>query len=77
LKTETSGVDKVIHSIRYYKRIRIIRSSSRRETIRSVLRFLARNLQRMDYGEYRRRGLLIGSGVVEGACKAGAGAILL
>jgi hypothetical protein len=69
LKTETGGVDKVIHSIRYYKRIRNIRSSSGREIIRSVLRFLARNRQRMDYAEYRRRGLPIGSGVVEAACK--------
>jgi hypothetical protein len=69
LKTEIGGVDKVIHSIRYYKRTRAIRSSSRRDTIGRVLRYLGRNRQRMKYAEYRRRGLPIGSGVVEAACK--------
>lgn len=69
LKTEDGGVDRIIRSIRYYRKSRKIRSAQKLETIRTALRYFTRNRQRMDYAEYRRRGLPIGSGVVEAACK--------
>lgn len=69
LKKDDDGVEKVIRSIRYYKSKLAIRSKTRTETIRKGLRYFTRNRSRMDYAEYRRQGLPIGSGVVEAACK--------
>lgn len=69
LKTEDGALDQVIRSIRYYRKRRGIRSAQRQATIRKVLGYLARNRDRMQYAAYRRRGLPIGSGVVEAACK--------
>jgi hypothetical protein len=39
------------------------------ETVRLALGYFATNRQRMDYPRYRARGMHIGSGVVEAACK--------
>ncbi len=69
LKKKAGGVERVIRSIRYYRRIKGLRSPTKREVIRDGLRFFTRNRSRMKYAEYRRRGLPIGSGVVEAACK--------
>jgi hypothetical protein len=69
LKKKVGGAECVIRSIRYYLRIEGIRSPKRREVIQDGLRFFTRNRSRMKYAEYRRRGLPIGSGVVEAACK--------
>lgn len=69
LKTQDGGVDQAIRSIRYYRDRLNIRSHSRLEEIRKALRYFTRNRKRMDYAEYRRQGLPIGSGVVEAACK--------
>lgn len=69
LKTEDGAVDQVVRSIRYYRKIRRIRSVQKLKTIRDVLRYFTRNRKRMSYAAYRRRGLPIGSGVVEAACK--------
>ena len=69
LKTHDGGVEQIIRSIRYYRKTRKVRSAARLKTIRSALRYFSRNRQRMKYAEYRRRGLPIGSGVVEAACK--------
>jgi hypothetical protein len=69
LKEEDSGVESVIRSIRYFRKIRGIHSGPRAEVIRESLRFLTRNRKRMQYAQYRREGLPIGSGVVEAACK--------
>jgi len=69
LKTEDGAVEQVIRSIRYYRKNLKIRSAQRLEKIRSVLRYFTRNRERMHYADYRRRGLPIGSGVVEAACK--------
>jgi hypothetical protein len=41
-----------------------------REAVRTAAGYFATNRQRMDYPSYRARGLHIGSGVVEAACKA-------
>jgi len=69
LKKKAGGAVRVNRSIRYYRRIEGIRSPKRLEVIREGLRFFTRNRSRMKYAEYRRRGLPIGSGVVEAACK--------
>ena len=69
LKKEDGGVGQAIRSIRYYRKIRKIRSRFRLEEIRKALGYFTRNRKRMNYAEYRRQGLPIGSGVVEAACK--------
>jgi hypothetical protein len=69
LKTEDGGVEQVIRSIRYYRGKLKIRSLGRLKEIRDGLRYFTRNRKRMDYAEYRRQGLPIGSGIVEAACK--------
>lgn len=69
LKNEDGGVAKVIRSIRYFRSTRKIRGKDQLKTIREALRYFTRNRSRMNYAEYRRRGLPIGSGVVEAACK--------
>jgi hypothetical protein len=69
LKKEDGGVDKVVRSIRYFKSSRKIRGKERLNVIRKALRYLTHNRSRMNYAEYRRQGLPIGSGVVEAACK--------
>lgn len=40
-----------------------------KEKYDNVLKYISKNLHRMDYPEYRRRGWQIGSGAVESACK--------
>lgn len=46
------------------------RTAEGRDAVRLALGYFATNRQRMDYPAYRARGLHIGSGVVEAACKA-------
>lgn len=69
LKKEDQGIEKVIRSIRYFRQTQGVRSKERRKIITKCLRYLTRNRSRMNYAEYRRQGLPIGSGVVEAACK--------
>lgn len=69
LKKEDGGVEKVLRSIRYFRSSRKIRAKDRNKVIRKTLRYFSRNRSRMNYAEYLRRGLPIGSGVVEAACK--------
>jgi hypothetical protein len=47
-----------------------LRSKSKREAVREFLRYVSNNQTRIDYPRYRERGLTIGSGRVEGACKS-------
>jgi hypothetical protein len=44
-------------------------SAEGREAVRLAVGYFATNRQRMDYPSYRARGMQIGSGVVEAACK--------
>ncbi len=69
LKKEDGGVEKVLRSIRYFRTRRKIRAKDRKKVIRKALSYFSRNRSRMNYAEYRRQGLPIGSGVVEAACK--------
>lgn len=52
-----------------YHRKGLRRGSERRQVVDRVIRYYGRNTERMRYAEFRSRGLPIGSGVVEAACK--------
>jgi hypothetical protein len=54
--------------IRALKR-RKTKTDEQREAVREHLRYFEKNRNRMDYPSYRARGLMIGSGPVEAACK--------
>ena len=59
-------VDRVIRSLRgKMKRL----SKNKRTNLEKVVKYFNNNRAHMNYGEYLRRGLPIGSGVVEGACR--------
>ena len=45
------------------------RSGNRRKKATSEIAYLSRNKERMRYGQFRARGLFVGSGVVEAGCK--------
>ena len=45
------------------------RSGDRRKKATSEIAYLDRNKERMRYGQFRARGLFVGSGVVEAGCK--------
>ena len=64
LRHDHGGVEKVIRSLRY-----LCGTYPRRKRIRQVLGYFRRNRKRMDYAGAAERGLPIGSGVVEAACK--------
>lgn len=65
---EDAGVDATIRSLRHH-RGKLRRGSSRDHVVRRVIRYLTGHRDKMHYTEYRRRGLPIGSGPVEAACK--------
>ena len=62
------ALDSVLRSLRYYRKS-LRRGSERRRVVDRVIRYYARNRDRMRYADFRARGLPIGSGVVEAACK--------
>lgn len=64
LQEDKGGVDHVIRSLQYLER-----KYPGREKIAEAVRFFCRNRKRMCYAELRDKGLPIGSGVVEAACK--------
>ena len=64
LRHEIGGVERVIRGLRYLRG-----KHRRRKRIREVLGYFRRNRHRMGYAEAAQRGLPIGSGVVEAACK--------
>ena len=68
LLEDRDGLESVLRSLRYYRR-RLRRGSERRQVVDRVIRYYGRNAERMRYAEFRSRGLPIGSGVVEAACK--------
>ena len=64
LLTEDDGVDAVINALAY-----LHRKHPRLSRVGQVLRYFRKNRKRMRYAEWKREGLMIGSGVVEAACK--------
>ena len=64
LRHEHGGVEQVIRALRY-----LHRKHPRRKRLKEVLGYFRRNRKRMDYAGAAQRGLPIGSGVVEAACK--------
>lgn len=58
----------VLHSMDYSEKVQGL-SKSRRDALDTQRTFFRRNQARMTYADFRRRGLPIGSGPVEAACK--------
>ncbi len=63
------GVRAVRRSLAYYGRLRRL-SAERRQAWAAERKFFRRNHHRMAYASFRRRGVPIGSGPVEAACKS-------
>jgi len=68
LKSDDNAAEGVIKSIDYYKAVQKL-SKSRLEELEKEQGYFKRNKHRMNYADFRRRGLPIGSGPVEAACK--------
>jgi hypothetical protein len=64
LRDELGGVDKVIRALKH-----LTTKHPRRDKIRQGLRYFRTHKKRMQYAALKERGLPIGSGVVEAACK--------
>jgi hypothetical protein len=70
LRDQVGGVDEVITELgRLSRRLRGKRHKARRKRLRSELTYFQNQRGRMAYADYQTRGLPIGSGVVEAACK--------
>lgn len=62
------GAESIIRSIDHHvKKLKL--SAARKKELKKQRTFFLRNKQRMQYAQFRRRGLPIGSGPVEAACK--------
>jgi len=68
LLEDPDGLESVLRSLRYYRRS-LSSGCERRKVVDRVIRYYGRNRERMQYADFRARGLPIGSGVVEAACK--------
>ena len=64
-----SGPEAVLRSIDYYSRSERL-GKNRRKDLEAERTFSRHNKDRMAYASFRRRGLPIGSGPVEAACKS-------
>jgi len=69
MKEEERGAQRVLDSMDYYGKTRKL-SNARRKDFKTQRTFFARNKHRMAYADFRQRGLPIGSGPVEAACKS-------
>jgi hypothetical protein len=68
LKHEWRAVFRILHSAAKHCSQRVL-SASEQETYEKAYNYLNTHQAWMDYSEYRRQGLPIGSGVTEAACK--------
>ncbi len=75
LKEDCDGLGSLVRSLRYYAN-KARRGSARHKTIQREARYFLKNKHRMNYAEFLLRGLPIGSGPVEAACKTVVGARL-
>src|SRR5207253_3923999 len=64
LRDEEDGVAKVIRALKH-----LATKHSRSSTIRQALAYFRKHRKRMCYAELKAKGFMIGSGVVEAACK--------
>jgi hypothetical protein len=64
LLMEDSGADAVVQALSYLRR-----KHPQIKRIGQVLSYFRKNKKRMRYAEWKRQGFMIGSGVVEAACK--------
>jgi len=64
LLTEDNGAQAVISALAYLRR-----KHPRIKAVAQVLRYFRKNRAKMRYAEWKRQGFMIGSGVVEAACK--------
>jgi hypothetical protein len=62
-------VKDVIREIRKLARDGTIRGKAKREAAGKIAKYFQKNRERMRYDRYRRRGLPIGTGAVEGTCR--------
>jgi hypothetical protein len=68
LKTKPKGIHRVLHSAAAIRRRRIVMGAKRKQ-YRTAYNYLRKRLGFLDYYQYRRDHLPIGSGVTEAACK--------
>lgn len=70
LRDKDSGVDNVIADLESLgRKLGGKRNKTRRENFNAELKYFKNQRERMFYAEYKKRGLPIGSGIVEAACK--------
>jgi hypothetical protein len=69
LLEEDDGAERVLNSIDYYRK-NSPRPAHRAKALLKQRTFFTNNKRRMTYAHFRRRGLPIGSGPVEAACKS-------
>jgi hypothetical protein len=75
MRDEVGGTNATIRSLRYHRK-RLRARTEAHKIVTNVIRFFSRNRHRMSYATFRARGLPIGSGPVEAACKTLVGARL-
>ncbi len=68
LLEEDKGAQSILNSIDYHAKVRKL-PKSRQKDLATQRTFYRRNKGKMNYADFRRRGLPIGSGPVEAACK--------
>jgi hypothetical protein len=68
LKTKPRGIYRVLHSAAAIRRRRIVIGDKRKQ-YKNAYNYLRKRIRFLDYYEYRRNHLPIGSGVTEAACK--------
>ncbi len=69
LKEEDIGAQSILRSMDYHAKTFKL-SAARRKALATQRTFFRRNKSKMTYADFRRRGLPIGSGPVEAACKS-------
>ena len=69
LLKEPGAAKSALRAMAYLLKSRNLRGKSRKDLL-ACIRFFRNNLKRMNYAEFHRRNLPVGSGVVEAACKS-------
>lgn len=68
LKHASNAVNRILHSAAYHRAAALLRGKAR-ENFDKAYQYLWNYRRHMDYATYRSRGMPIGSGVTEAACK--------